>query len=70
MKENKVVGQTTVGAFSPFLNAGIGYVLFENHDDWLGKELNLRGQDNSLYKCQVNDLPFYDKLKKIPKGLI
>ena len=70
LKGNKVVGQTTVGAFSPFLNAGIGYVLFEKHGDWLGKELNLRGHDKRLYKCEVTCLPFYDKLKKIPKGLI
>ncbi len=69
IENNKVVGYTTVGAFSPFLNAGIGYVLFHHEAAWLGKKLWLREADKSLHSCTVMPLPFFDASKKIPRGI-
>lgn len=65
---SEVVGRTTVGAFSPLLNTGIGYVLFNRHHNWQGKTLDLRDQDKNLYDCTITNLPFYDKKKMIPRS--
>ena len=67
--ENQVVGQTTVGAFSPFLKCGIGFVLFKKHANWLGKKLSLQDPNKNSYECEITALPFYDSEKKIPRGI-
>ena len=68
LERGQVVGRTTTGAFSPYLNSGIGYVLFTNQADWVEKKLTLRDTKKNLYDCQISTLPFYDPLKKIPRG--
>ncbi len=65
----EIVGKTTVGAFSPFLKTGIGYVLFKTSKNWINEKLVLRGHDKTLYECTVMPLPFYDNKKAIPRGL-
>ena len=67
--KKKMVGKTTVGAFSPYLNKGIGYVLFNHNSDWEGKTLSIRDKEKNFYDCKIISLPFYDKLKKIPRGI-
>jgi aminomethyltransferase len=68
LEKDEIVGTTTVGAFSPLLKSGIGFVLFKNTFDGLGKKLSLQDQDKNLYDCEISALPFYDQSKKIPRG--
>ena len=67
--KNKMVGRTTVGAFSPYLNKGIGYVLFNHNSNWVEKTLSIKGKENNFYNCKIVNLPFYDELKKLPRGI-
>ena len=69
-QNNREVGKTTVGAYSPFLKAGIGYVLFENYEDWDGQVLSFLAKNGELYDCFISKLPFFDAGKEIPRGLI
>ena len=68
-EKNRLVGKTTVGAFSPYLNKGIGYVFFSQCNDWTKKKLLIKDKENNFHDCQVSNLPFYDKFKKIPRGI-
>ena len=68
LDQDEVVGTTTVGAFSPLLKSGIGFVLFKKKFDWLGKKLSLQDHNKNSYDCEISDLPFYDQSKKIPRG--
>ena len=65
-----VVGQMTVGAWTPYLDKGIGFVRFNTKGDWLGRALTLSTQEGSQHVCEIVPLPFYDVDKKIPKGLL
>ena len=65
--KNKIVGKTTVGAFSPYFKKGIGYVFFNYSNDWEGKKLKIKDNENHFHNCKIVTLPFYDRLKKIPK---
>ncbi len=65
----RVVGRVTAGAQSPYLNTGIGYVRFEAPSDWAGQTLNLRCAAGESHTCDIVELPFYDKEKRIPRGL-
>lgn len=64
-----VVGYVTAGAWSPYLEAGIGYARFDRSGDWAGRELSVRATDGSMQACEIVELPFYDKDKLIPRGL-
>ena len=59
----------TTGAWTPYLQTGIGFVRLDNAGDWPGKKLKLRGRDDIQHDCEVVSLPFYDAEKKIPRGL-
>ena len=63
------VGITTAGSWSPYLNTGIGYVRFSAPGDWAGKSLSLQYAAGKSVPCRIVDLPFYDKEKRIPRGL-
>ena len=63
------VGRITAGAVSPYLNCGIGYVRFRNAGDWAGANLKLKTADGKSHTCEIVALPFYDKDKKIPRGI-
>ena len=67
--ENKIVGKTTVGAFSPYLDQGIGYAFFNQYKNWDKKNLLIKDEKGRFHECKIIQLPFYDKYKKIPKGL-
>ena len=66
---NKIVGHITAGVHSPTLNTGIGYVRFYEPKDWPGKELDLQLPNGNLHKAEIVNLPFFDKEKKIVKGI-
>jgi len=64
-----VVGHMTAGAWSPYLETGIGFVRFRQKSDWLGRKLALCTPEGTQHQCEIVSLPFYDAQKKIPKGL-
>lgn len=64
-----VVGHMTTGAWTPYLDTGIGFVRFYQKGDWPGRRLKLCTQEGSKHDCEVVELPFYDAEKKIPRGL-
>jgi aminomethyltransferase len=63
------IGYITAGVPSPTLQQGIGYVRFYNPGDWKDKEVEILLPDKSSHKGIIVDLPFYDKEKKIVKGI-
>ena len=67
--DSNSVGKVTTGAFSPYLDCGIGYVRFDKPSDWSGKILTLRSRQFGDVACTIVDLPFYDQEKALPRGL-
>ena len=65
----QLVGHVTIGAWSPYLDCGVGYVRFHRAGDWMGRELVLRDRDGKPHPCEIVGLPFYDAEKRIPRGL-
>jgi aminomethyltransferase len=65
---NSVVGQMTAGAWTPYLETGIGFVRFQQKGDWLGRKFTLRTIEGEQHPCEIVSLPFYDTEKKIPRG--
>ena len=64
-----VVGTVTAGAWSPYLEAGIGYARFNAPGSWTGRTLSVKTDGGAMRACEIVDLPFYDKDKLIPRGL-
>jgi len=69
LDNGSVVGHITAGAWTPYLQTGIGFVRFKRSGDWLGRELSLCTREGNQHYCKVASLPFYDAEKKIPRGL-
>ena len=65
----RIVGRVTAGAQSPYLNTGIGYVRFIEPAHWAGQALSLMRATGETYPCTIVELPFYDKEKRIPRGM-
>jgi aminomethyltransferase len=65
---NSVVGHMTAGAWTPYLETGIGFVRFQQKGDWLGRKLTLGTIEGEQHACEIVSLPFYDSEKKIPRG--
>ncbi|MEM7429940.1 MAG: glycine cleavage T C-terminal barrel domain-containing protein, partial [Pseudomonadota bacterium] len=63
------VGRVTAGAWSPYLNAAVGYVRFGAPGDWVGRTLVLNSLERGEQACEIVSLPFYDAEKNIPRGL-
>ena len=66
---DKIVGHITAGVPSPTLKLGIGYVRFYKPDDWPGRKLILELVNGDKHSCDIVNLPFFDRDKKIAKGL-
>lgn len=66
---NKQVGRVTTGAFSPFLESGIGYARFEAASDWSGRTLTLHSEKYDRATCEIVELPFYDHEKRLSRTL-
>lgn len=64
-RDGSVVGRVTAGAWSPFLEHGIGYVYMQEPGEWVGTEVR-SGDDDPF---EVVELPFYDREKAIRRGL-
>ena len=65
---NETVAHMTSGAWSPFLDGGIGYVRFREPGDWIGRQLTLETREGNKVPCHIVPLPFYDAEKRIPRG--
>lgn len=68
---NRPVGHMTAGSWSPTLDAGIGYVRFDQPlpgDDWNGKTVVLRDQHGTNHEATVDTVPFVDKEKQLPRA--
>ncbi len=67
------VGKMTVGDWSPTLEKGIGYAVFDQPENekgsWLGQALTLRDPAGEHHDCDIVSLPFFDAEKRIPRGL-
>ena len=63
------VGMITTGAWSPFLEHGIGYVRFAQSGEWAGQTLYLKSKNSEDTRVEIIDLPFYDKNKRLPRDL-
>ncbi len=68
--DGEVVGQVTVGDWSPTLEVGIGYARFDGpiEGGWLGRRAVVRGTRGE-FAGDVVDLPFFDGDKRLPRGL-
>ena len=73
LDNGKRVGITKSSCWSPTLEKGIGYVVFDHaanvDEHWVGKILTLRDVEGDHHECEIVTLPFFDKEKKIPRGL-
>jgi len=63
-----VAGRVTAGAFSPYLQNGIGYALMDDPDAGPGTEVTVEGNDGQLYPAMLAETPLYDKACEIPRG--
>ena len=65
------VGHLTVGTWSPTLDTGVGYGRFDQPlpgDDWYGKTVFLQDQYGVSHEATVDNLPFFDKDKRLPRA--
>ena len=63
------VGYLPLSTWSPTLQKFIGYVRFNHADEWKNFSIKVETDQNKLINCEITDLPFYDKEKKIPRGI-
>lgn len=67
------VGRMTIGDWSPSLQKGIGYILFDQPENangaWVGQTLDIETPDGKSHEACVVKLPFLDPDKLIPRGL-
>ena len=67
------VGITKSSCWSPTLESSVGYVVFDqglsNGETWVGKTLTIEDAAGDEHDCEIVTLPFFDKEKKIPRGL-
>lgn len=68
LEDGQPIGRITAGVPSPTLQLGIGYVVFENPGDWVGKELQMKLPDGAVHPVDVVALPFFDPDKKLVRG--
>ncbi len=69
MDGNVAVGRITAGVPSPTLGLGIGYVVFDSPGEWVGRTLRIRLPEGCEHDAEVVCLPFFDREKKIVRGL-
>ena len=68
--DGRSVGSMTVGAWSPTLESGIGYVRFAEpiEGGWDGRQVQVV-VDGTAREASVQALPFIDPEKRLPRGL-
>ena len=63
------IGHITAAAWSPWLERGIGYVRLARAADFEPRSVEVMGFDLAMHAATIIDLPFYDREKRIPRGL-
>jgi aminomethyltransferase len=69
LDDGREVGYITTGVPSPTLGLGIGYVRFKTPGEWSGQSVIMRLLDGSEHESHIVDLPFFDREKKIVRGI-
>ena len=69
LDEGVKVGHIMAGVPSPTLQLGVGYVRFYEAGDWVGRSLLMQLSDGTMHEGSIVDLPFFDKEKRLVKGL-
>ena len=67
--EIKYPRQVLLGASGWDCGMGIGYVVFDHHDDWLEKKVQLYHPDGTKHEATVVDIPFIDPARLIVRGI-
>jgi len=67
--DDRAVGRTTSGAWSPYLECGVAFVCLDKADNWVGRNVTVVLADGSRHDGKIVALPFYDHDKAIPRGL-
>ncbi len=63
------IGRMTAGAWSPYLDCGVGYVRLNSADFVDVKPISLIDGEGTPHPAEIVPLPFYDAAKEIPRGL-
>ena len=63
------IGAMTAGAWSPYLDHGIGYVRLTPGCDRPKTPVSLIDRDGNCHAAEIVGLPFYDADRRIPRGL-
>ena len=69
LQDGRRVGFVTAATQSPTLGQNIAYARFEETGDWAGKTLSVETEGGGEAPCKIVELPFFDKEKRIPRGL-
>ncbi len=69
MQGDRAVGRITAYEISPYLQCGVGYVLFDSPASMGADGLEVAGRDGNRHSLELVELPFYDAEKRIPRGL-
>ncbi|WP_338548751.1 aminomethyltransferase family protein [Roseovarius phycicola] len=63
-----VAGRVTAGAFSPYLQNGVGYALMDSAEVGPGTDVRVEGNDGQMHPAMLAETPLYDKACEIPRG--
>ena len=63
------IGRITASGWSPYLQRGVAYVRLARPDNFEPRSVEVMGFDLVMHPGTIVDLPFYDREKKIPRGL-
>ena len=63
------VGTMTSGAWSPFLQCGVGFVLLQDPEQGPGTPVEVDCLDGASHRAVVCETPMYDAERRIPRGL-
>lgn len=73
LDDGEQVARMTIGDWSPTLEKGVGFVMFDQPEsasgEWVGRSLKIKTPDGNMHDCKIVKLPFLDPDKRIPRGL-
>lgn len=67
--DGKPVGRVTAYEISPYLECGVGFVLFDSSEQLTSSGLGIIDREGNSCPIELIELPFYDHEKNIPRGL-
>jgi glycine cleavage system aminomethyltransferase T len=67
--DGKSVGRVTAYEVSPYLESGVGFVLFDSPEQLASKGFGIVDREETNCPIELVELPFYDREKNIPRGL-